>query len=928
MPDRDPLSSPASSPQGDDSPKTFRRTEIARPDLIRKFRDASQSALVVLRDIAGSGKTMAARQWAGECRARGDLLGWVSLEPDDNDLNTFLIKLIEALTTAGLPMDIEMSILVRSSPVSPFRLVLDTLLDAIVDVPTRATIILDDLQTVTTQEVKEALNRLVEHAPPNLQIVVTTREAPPFRMSRLRAQGRVFEFPPAALRFSMEETRSFFINELGDAALSTQQLEQTLSVTRGWPVALQFMVMAAKQSGEHEVKLLSHGSANGLYTFLREDVLAPLPDECRRFLVSCAILQELNAGICDVILDASGSADMLEWLERRNFTVRDNQENYRFCHPLLLEFLRDQQKTMDRKEIAKLHERAAEYFHARQNYLNAIEHAIKAGAYDRAAEILEMEGMILVRASRIQELKAWLEIVPEAVIAQNRRLELFWVWILFHIPQPRKALRKMVKLLRSIRSGVLTEASFGMSAEDLDAELRVLSAGVLSANGRSALARQTALASMKALRNRSGFNKGTLCNILSYSEVILGDVTAARSASRLGLENHKRANSVFGITYSELLTAVAEIEIGEPFKAEHTLRRGRDFVVASIGRDSYAEALLSIAECEVRYWWNQCDSAHALLEPRLPLVEQSGTLLFILNGGLLRAKLAAARGRPQHALQLLDALDAGDSRRFPMTMRHCILDEKVRLLLLSDDLISAKVAIRSAGLNPDHPAIPDAENLSIGMIAGHMAMARLYIVEGRFNEALQILKALEADAVERERNRSLLSIRGLMAIALWKGGAHLEATDIVLSAMKELAEKSVVRTFLDLGPDMLDPLKSAAEKARLIDRKVDIIAYCNSIICALEAEYAQGPSGQAASLPMTGDYDDVDLIEPLTEREHEIARLLANGMTNSQISKALAVSVDTVKWHLKNLFQKLGVSNRTQAVIALTGQKSFLIDDN
>lgn len=870
---------------------------------------------------------MAARQWARECRERGDLLCWVSLEPDDNDLNTFLVKLADALKSAGLPMEIEMSVLVRSSPVSPFRMVLDSLLKAIASLGRRATIILDDLQTVSGDEVKQALNWLVETSPANLQLIVTTREAPPFRMSRLRAQGRVFEFPQAVLRFSTDEIRSFLVSELGDAALSQPQLDQIVSVTRGWPVALQFMVMAAKQSGEREVKLLTHGSADGLFAFLREDVLDRMPQDRRRFLVSCAILSELNAEICDFMLGRSDSADMLDWLERQNFTVRDHEKSYRFCHPLLLEFLRDQQRAMDSRHIAELNKKASEYFQARKNYPNAIEHAIEAGDYNKAAEILEMEGMALVRASRIQELKAWLEIVPDAVVEQNRRLELFWIWILFHIPQPRKALKKMVNLLRSIRSGALTETNFGMSTEDLDAELRVLSAGVLSANGRSALARQTALASMKALRNRSGFNKGTLCNILSYSEVVLGDVTAARTASKLGLENHKRANSVFGITYSELLTAVSEIEIGDPFKAEHTLRRGRDFVIASIGQDSYAEALLSIADCEVRYCWNQCDSAHELLESRLPLVEQSGTLLFILNGGILRARLAAARGQPEEALKLLDDLDPGDGRRFPITMRHCILDEKVRLLLQSDDLISAKVAIRSAGLDPDAIRATDAESLSIGDIAGQLAVARLSIAEGQFSEALQILRALEADAIERERNRSLLTIRGLMAIALWKGGAHLEATDIVLSAMTELAQKSLVRTILDLGPDMVEPLKSAAEKARLIDRKVGILAYCTSLIRALETEFGRELTDKPALTSLPDNYDGVDLIELLTDREHEIARLLANGMTNPQISKTLSVSVDTVKWHLKNLFQKLGVSNRTQAVIALTGQKSFLIED-
>ncbi|MEM7068068.1 MAG: LuxR C-terminal-related transcriptional regulator [Pseudomonadota bacterium] len=474
----------------------------------------------------------------------------------------------------------------------------------------------------------------------------------------------------------------------------------------------------------------------------------------------------------------------------------------------------------------------------------------------------------------------------------------------------------------------MPSSKFGLSQRDLDVEVRVLAAGVLSSAGRSSRARQVALSSLNAMRDRSGFNKGTLCNILSYSEAVLGDVPAIRAASRLGYENHNRAKSIFGITYSELLTAFADYEAGDPFKAEHHLRQGRDFVQASLGKGSYAEALLSIVESQIKYDWNQLAMAKELLDASFPVVEQNGTVFFVLVGGILRAKLEAELGSSKLAIELLDSLSTAENKQYPMTMRHCILDEKVRILLKSDDLISAQVALRSAGIDPEELGHINREELSIGDIAGLMAVSRVYVAEARYPQAIGILKELEADALNRERTRSWIGISALMSIAYWKSGNKSESANVLLKALEKSASISSVRSFLDIGTDILQPLRQVRKMYGKISREPSVVSFCSTLIQIFENEAAEKVDGSAvtndAGSLTSLSVEQSELLEPLTERENEIAMLLADGMTNSRISRSLDVSTETIKWHLKNIYQKLGVSNRTQAVIALTGQRSFL----
>ena len=919
MPDR---------PQGisDAPPLPRTRKAISRPDLIAQFERASEHRLITLCDIAGSGKTTAVLEWAKTRMARGDHVAWLGLTARDNDLNSFLHHLCEVFDRLGVSVPDDTRNLLKSAPVSPFRTVLGTLFEAISDAGQRVILVLDDLHLITNTHVISTLEWLVENAPMSVQFVFATRKNIPLKISRLRALDQVFEFARGALRFKGAEIKMFLEHQLNDTELSADQVEQITDLTNGWPVALQFIVLSYRQSHRLDLRKLTTNTSSGLFSFLKEDVLEKMSKEDAAFLVRIACLPKITQDAVTSLVAASDADARLVQLAEQGFLEVESPDQYRFFHPLFRDFLESELGAVEKTERQKLCHRASEYYMSVQDYENAMDQLIKAQSFGKAAQILENEGMSLIRASRIQELKAWLEKVPKEVLDASPRLEMFWIWILFHLPQTRVALRRLVAFMRKVKNGELSAEQLGLSADDLNTELRVLSAGVLSANGKSTLARQSVLSSMRALSHRSGFNKGTLCNILAYSELILGDVTAAREASRLGFESHNRGASVFGIAYSELLTGIAEIEMCQPYKAANSLRRGIDHVVQEIGPGSYAEGLLSVAVAETQYGWNQLEEAGKSLAPVMSIIRESGSLLFLLRAALLQAKLHAASRNTRLALQVLEELEAEGVRSFPLSMRHCIVDERVRILLAQGDVVSARIALKSAGIDPDTSHHLSVENLTIGATSALLAKSRLLIAESRFDEAVSTLDPLRDDARSRERRMTLITVDGLIAIALYKNGARLKAADILMETMRTVASEAVTRPLIDLGADIVAPLQDARDKFRLTDRRTDLMTYCSSIIRTIEARPMHdnsGETGVSTSLVPA----EPELLEPLTGREEQVAQLLADGKTNPQISKELALSVDTVKWHLKNIFQKLGVSNRTQAVIALTGQRSFVDDE-
>jgi len=910
---------------------TQRRPAIDRPKLIDIFERATDCSLIVLQDIAGSGKSTIVRQWAQKCVSNGETVCWLSLETDDNDISTFLVHLAESLKFGGLPVSEETTVLQASSPVSPYRVILTSFLNTISASSQKVTMVLDDLHIVTGRSVINALEWIADHIPPNLQMILTTRETPAWKLSRLRSQGLVFDFPVSELPFSATEMKTFLTSELGPGAVSPRQLNEISFTTKGWPVALQFFVLAAKQSLDKNSIRFVGASRSGLYEFFKDEIISNLTPEHQEFLISCSVLQNLSEDGCNWILERDDSASILGWLADQNYIFGDLANGFQYCHPLFREFLSAQLQYKTAKHQDILHFKAFEFLKQCGDFTGAIDHAILAGQFNKAALVIEQEGMALIQDGKILDLKAWLDRVPENLIEQHPRLELYRIWILFHTPYPREAMSRMAGLLRGIKKNEVRADSFGISHEDFDAEVRVLSAGVLSTAGKSALARQVSLASLNKLRDRSGFKKGTLCNILSYCEAVLGEVVAVKAASRLGIQNHKRANSVFGVIYSELLTAYAEYESGEPFKAEHNIRLGQDFARQTLGKGSYAEALLSTAQAMIKYDWNQLESAVALLETGYPIIEQSGTVLFVLLGALHRAKLLAAQGHPSEAIDILDNLRTAEGKPFPWTIRHCITDEKIRILLKSGDINSARVAIRSAGIDPNSILRPVSTPLSLGKISEALAVARIYIFEGRISLALAILRELEADAEKRARCRSLLVIRSLIAIAHWNSGLQSEAAEVMLTALDHAAPERMSRVFLDLGADAIPLLEYVGKSSIIFSTNPAISNFCIYLVRQIKVEMGVATlrASSMSTLAANEDVGDTEiaLLEPLTERETDIAKLLADGMSNSQISQSLNVSTETIKWHLKNLYQKLGVSSRTQAVIALSGQRSFLDTD-
>ncbi|MGJ8628669.1 MAG: LuxR C-terminal-related transcriptional regulator [Sulfitobacter sp.] len=911
-----------------------RKKNVPRTRLVDHLAGHANSAVVYISGIAGDGKTTLAQQWATNRQDAGHVVCWVSLAPNVNSPAMFLSYLAAAFEAGGIAVPARIKALLATSPVVPVQTVNTLLLNAVAETKAQIYLFLDDLQNVNDPSIQSMLEHLFHDRSENLHFVLTSREALPWSLPRLKANDNLIEITPKSLRFDTDETSKFF-RKLGNANPATSdQIKQIFSKTEGWPVALHISSLALRNDGSEGSRAIKNWNRSDLKQFFSHEIVSKLPEELRNFMLATSVLGHFDVATSNAILEIDNSAELLERLSDLNFVPSPEENEVYYYHPLLADFLSDEFASQDtgRKQAVLL--AASRYFHAQGHFIKAIEFAVATKDPDLAADIIEAHGMELVMASRVRRLREWLAFVPEESFAKRPNLSLLRIWMLFHMPHPRRALHELTRFNRQVRH---EGASESRPADDpFEVEASVLIAGVLSATGFADRAREAALRTLPMMRQKPGFFKGTLCNILAFSELATGDMAAVRSASQLGYDNHQVAGSVFGMTWSDLLMAFSELEKGDLFKAEHHLRRTGDLAEKELGQGSYAASLLAVVQAELHYEWNQIEAAERLLDIHREVIETSAPLLLIGAVQILSAKIDFANGNRVRAVEALTRIVDAPVRSYPRESRCAALNELTRILLREQDFAAVQRAFVALRIESSEPVTDTFDEWNIALAFAALAKCRLQMDSGQLVSAINALRALAAGALQRECHRCAASARGLEVLCHWKNGDQKRSVALLRELCLDSTTSGLIRTIADIGPGLIAPLRALLSGLHTGEEThadtLRISAFCRAFLklIAPHTEDTDRPDTKRGSRSQPQESDpeeDVTTLEPLTKRELEIARLMAHGLTNRVMSQQLNVTTETIKWHLKNIFQKLGVTNRTQAVIALSGQHSFLDDE-
>jgi LuxR family maltose regulon positive regulatory protein len=878
---------------------------VPRAALISQLDRVLEGRLAVVSAPAGFGKTTVLGQWCQTARDRGMDVAWLSLGEGENEPGRLLDHVIRALGRVSEQIIANLPAIVEASPTLPVDVILTRLINGITAWKRELVLAIDDAHFLTDPEVGAILDALLAYAPPNLRVLLATRGPVPVKVATLRMRGLMVRLDETALRFSLEEAVSF-LNGCRNLSLAEPEILALQNRTEGWIAALQLASLALTEAGSVNRALFLQqfsGASGDIADFLLQDVIGRLPPGILEFLLRTSILEWFDADLAAALSEQADAEARLREIEAANlFLVPLDPERtlYRYHH-LFADLLRTLLRQRHPDDLTALHRAAARRLAERALPADAVHHALAAGDTEDAAELVEACCMPLIRQSHLTRVREWLSRMPEAVIQNRTRLLLAKVWIEFQISRPQSAAAALRRARDSFADAQREGRLDPREERALAAELGVLTAGVFSSAERSQSAVRLVESRMSSIPDDLPFLAGTLGNILAYSLYSLGRYGQARQACLMARDSHGEAQSVFGIVYSDLILGLIEKGAGNLVQADEHFARATRRAEDTLGPGSYAEAMAGIFRVELHYEWNELAEAEALLLRHRPLIEECGLVVHEIACKLHVARLAAARSQTDEALVVLERAERQGVKSRYRRLSATALNDRVRLLVLRGDTVLARHVLEARGISEERVRITTYRQ---ACELEHVALARLLIAENRPEAAIRLLDSLAERVRNEGRLRRLAQIRAVTAIAAYRTGDGLATLAAIVDAVEICRRQGALRTLIDEGEPMREVLLFGREKVPSWRSRSEVAAYLDKVI---GTGHSPDPAGRrrATARPR------------FSPKESDVARRLMDGMSNRDLATSLNMASDTVKWHLKNIFSKLGVENRTQAVLRL-----------
>ncbi|MDP6715622.1 MAG: LuxR C-terminal-related transcriptional regulator [SAR202 cluster bacterium] len=896
----------------------------SRPDLIPRARltnmlqTGAWRALTLVSAPAGFGKTTLVADWV---RESGWKAAWVSLDEGDNEVSRFLSYLTLALRE--IRDDIGQTALdaLQSSQSPPVEAVMAGLLNEVATITDDFVVVLDDYHAIVAQPVHDALSYLLDHIPPQMHLVITTRADPPLPLSRLRVRGQMTEARASDLRFTGDET-SEYLNDLMGFELSPEQIEVLETRTEGWIAGLQLAALSMQdRDDKKEFVEAFAGSHRFIIDYLVDEVLSRQSDEVQRFLRWTSVLERFNAPLCNAVTEMPDRQAILQHIEQSNLfliPLDDDRRWFRYQH-LFAEFLLQRLEESQPDLIPELHMRASQWFADEGWADEAIDHAIAGDSFEHAASLIERVAPTLVQNEEFHTLISWVTKLPDSALPSHPVLCLQYAWSL-HFSGQVDAVEPLLEMAEA-NQHLAPNASVPALAD-------VTRAAVASGQGN--LARGIDL-TQGVIQRLSGDADSAETHISSddlgargIAKLILadcyresGDITAADQTYPRAVDDNRKAGSLFPALASIGHWGDVRVIRGQLRQAMTIYSEGLDLIKARSELDEgRGRGLLTAAQIygrmsAVMYEWNDLTEAEDYATRTIELYELSGHTIHGIRGYRTLAVLKHAIGDIEGALRQLRNLDelavkAGDTVRDDR-LRAETTAMNIRLLLAQNhpepDRLLSDVArwVEARGLSFD-------DEFEYTHEIDYMILARLLIAQEQPERAILTLEHAVHAAESADRAGDVISYLTLLASAQFSQGDFDTALATITRALTLAEPEGYVRTFVDCGKPMQELLQIA------IDRDIKV-EYATRLLVAFSSDKSETPQTeephaiQPPSPPSHGSQT-----EPLNEREAEILRFMAAGLTNREIASELFISVNTVRWHAHNLFGKLGANRRAEAV--------------
>jgi LuxR family maltose regulon positive regulatory protein len=842
---------------------------------------------------------------------------WVSLDEGDNDPVRFWTHFIAALQAARAGMTRDTLVALQPPGLPPGEPFLTVLINETAKVA--CAVVLDDYHLIHSQPIHDALTFLLDRLPPRMRLVIASREEPPLPLARLRARGELVELRAADLSFTLDEAATL-LNRLMGLGLPDDDVAALEARTEGWVAGLQMAALSLQ--GRQDSHRLITGLSGGhrfIFDYLMGEVFSRQPEKVRSFLLQTAILDSLTGSLCDSVTNRCDSQAILERLEAANLFIvpLDEERHWYRYHHLFAGLLRRRLQKESPDVVPVLHRQASEWYEREGLLSEAFRHALAGQDIPHATRLAEENSPRALERGELTTALGWIETLPDEVVRSRPVLLCVYGWGLYLTGQIQAAETHLQHAERVL----MQRAASPLAADEQD--------GLAAALGDIALLRlfltryfqgprSTVDSARKALESVPEQRYG-ICGLIY---LVLGLALAESGSLTEAIQAHAEALRLLqksGRITSGGMTAVSQLARlyllqGQLHRAAAVCQQALQSAETLAGSSMWrvpASGLVFLGMGAVLYEWNELDTAARHIEEGIVLGEQGGYLEIMKNGYLMLACVKQARGDAQGALDaMLKAEQALQKVSAPRGLAE-VAAHRVRLSLAQGNLEAAKRWAQETQL--DEPIMP----VDLREYQG-ITLARVLVAQGRvcpkgpyLVEATRLLSSLLESALAGGRMGRGIEILLLQALALDAQGQHKEALAALARALSLAMPEGYVRLFADEG----EPVRALLQQ--LAPRDTALGPIVGKLLAVLRMEQSQlkgkgVPATPAASRRTTA--KPSPLVEPLTERELEVLRLVAAGLSTRRIAEELYLSVNTVKTHVKSLYSKLNVHSRAQAI--------------
>ncbi len=860
---------------------------VRRERLSDRLAGCFDARLTLVSAPAGFGKTTLLATWLASAAERECLTAWLSLDKDDNDPTTFWSYVITALQTVAPTIG---SGPLASTEAEQSEVVLGALVNELNAFPNELVLVLDDYHVIEDHRVHDEMAIFLDRFPPNVHLVIASRADLPFPVARFRARGELMEIRAADLRFTTDEAAAY-LNQVMVLDLAAGELAILEERTEGWIAALQLAALSIQ--GRDNVADFIKGFAGDdryIVDYLVEEVLQRQPHKVRDFLLRSSVLDRLSGPLCDAVTEQDGGKAMLEALDRANLflvPLDDRRQWYRYHH-LFADVLRAHLANEQPDAVAELHTRASRWYERHALQHEAIGHALAAGDLRRAADLVELESPTLARAKQDVTLRGWLDALPDEQLRCRPVLSNVYAGILLSSGE----LEGVDQHLREAERWLTPDRPVGMVVVN-EEEFRTLPASVAVHPAGYALARGNLVETVNHARRAldlvpadDHLNRGGATALMGLASWASGDLKTAYRTYAEGMADVQRDGHLSGTVGRAVTLADICVAQGRLRDAQRTYEQALELAREKGGAVVRGTADIYIGLSELQRERNELDAATQSLLRSQELGQQSGFAQNRYRWRMAMARIREAQGDLESALELL-------SEAQPLFMID--LSPNVRPIAA----VRARVLIRQGradeALSWAHEhGISTEDDLSYVHEYEHITLARVLLANGSVLEATGLLDRLLRAAENGGRSGSMVEILVQQALASQTRGDRRPALVPLERALTLAEPEGYVRVFLEEGPPIRALLEAAAQR-RIAP------GYVGRLLSAFGESEIKPPIKQA-------------LVEPLSERELEVLRLLASDLDGPEIASQLMVSLNTMRTHTKSIYTKLGVNSRRTAV--------------